>query len=58
MKIIFFLSVLLTMVSSTFADPLRIVAYGDSLTYGWVPNANSPSERYNSEARWPMVVQK
>jgi len=38
--------------------PRRIVAYGDSLTYGWIPNPNPPSERYGPEERWPGVLQK
>jgi lysophospholipase L1-like esterase len=36
----------------------RIVAYGDSLTYGWIPNPNPPSERYGPDGRWPGVLQK
>jgi lysophospholipase L1-like esterase len=40
------------------AEPFRIVAYGDSLTYGWIPNPNPPSERYGPEGRWPGVLQK
>jgi hypothetical protein len=30
----------LALVGSCFAEPFRIVAYGDSITYGWIPNAN------------------
>jgi lysophospholipase L1-like esterase len=40
------------------ADPARIVAYGDSLTYGWVPNPNPPSERFPFDQRWTGALQK
>jgi lysophospholipase L1-like esterase len=45
-------------VGSCYADPIRIVAYGDSITYGWVPNANPPSTRGGQEDRWPGALQK
>ena len=48
----------LALVGSCFAEPVRIVAYGDSLTYGWIPNANPPSTRYGLEDRWPGALQK
>jgi lysophospholipase L1-like esterase len=52
------ISALLALVGSCFAEPVRIVAYGDSLTYGWIPNANPPSTRYGLEDRWPGALQK
>ena len=48
----------LALVGSCFAEPFRIVAYGDSITYGWIPNANPPSTRYGPEDRWPGALQK
>jgi lysophospholipase L1-like esterase len=38
-------------------EPFRIVVYGDSIAYGWVPNPNPPSTRYGPEERWPGVLQ-
>jgi lysophospholipase L1-like esterase len=58
MKKLLCLFALLALVGSCFAEPFRIVAYGDSLTYGWVPNPNPPSTRYGPEERWPGVLQK
>src|ERR1700727_312233 len=52
------ISALLALVGSCFAEPFRIVAYGDSITYGWIPNANPPSSRYGPEDRWPGALQK
>jgi lysophospholipase L1-like esterase len=43
---------------SCFAEPFRIVAYGDSITYGWIPNPNPPSTRNGPEDRWPGALQK
>jgi lysophospholipase L1-like esterase len=51
-------SALLALAGSCFADPYRIVAYGDSITYGFIPNANPPSTRFAPENRWPGVLQK
>jgi lysophospholipase L1-like esterase len=36
----------------------RIVAYGDSITYGWTPNPNPPSTRFGPDDRWPGALQK
>jgi len=58
MKKMLCISALLALVGSCFAEPVRIVAYGDSLTYGWIPNANPPSTRYGLEDRWPGALQK
>jgi lysophospholipase L1-like esterase len=58
MKKLLCISALLVVVGSCYADPIRIVAYGDSITYGWVPNANPPSTRGGQEDRWPGALQK
>ncbi|EKM98810.1 MULTISPECIES: SGNH/GDSL hydrolase family protein [Acidocella] len=35
----------------------RILCFGDSLTWGWVPRAEAPpSPRYNFAQRWPGVM--
>jgi lysophospholipase L1-like esterase len=49
---------LLGLVGSSHAEPYRIVAYGDSITYGWVPNPNPPSTRLGPDDRWPGALQK
>jgi lysophospholipase L1-like esterase len=49
---------LFALVAPSFAAPFRIVAFGDSLTYGWVPTANPPSTRFGPDERWPGVLQK
>ena len=38
MKKLLFLFAIVVLASSGFAEPFRIVAYGDSITYGWLPN--------------------
>jgi lysophospholipase L1-like esterase len=48
----------LIVVSGLCADPVRIVAFGDSLTYGWIPNPNPPSDRFSAEDRWTGALQK
>jgi lysophospholipase L1-like esterase len=58
MKRLFLPLVLLMLGGSCYAEPFRIVAYGDSITYGWVPNPNPPSARYNFDDRWPGALQK
>ena len=58
MKRLLCISALLALAGSCFAEPIRIVAYGDSITYGWIPNANPPSTRYGPEDRWPGALQK
>jgi lysophospholipase L1-like esterase len=49
---------LLALAGSCFAQPIRIVAYGDSITWGFVPNANPPSTRFAPEDQWPGALQK
>jgi lysophospholipase L1-like esterase len=56
MKKLLSLFALVALVGSCFAQPFRIVAYGDSITYGWVPNPNPPSTRYGPEERWQGPV--
>jgi lysophospholipase L1-like esterase len=58
MKKLLCICALLALVGSSFAEPVRIVAYGDSITYGWIPNVNPPSTRYGPEDRWPGALQK
>jgi lysophospholipase L1-like esterase len=58
MKRLFLPLVLLLLGASCYAAPFRIVAYGDSITYGWVPNPNPPSTRYDFDDRWPGALQK
>jgi len=58
MKKLLCISALLALVGSCFAEPVRIVAYGDSITYGWIPNPNPPSTRNGPEDRWPGALQK
>ena len=58
MKKLVCISAFLALATTCFADPFRIVAYGDSITYGWIPNANPPSTRYGPEDRWPGALQK
>jgi lysophospholipase L1-like esterase len=58
MKRLFLPLVLLILGASGYAAPFRIVAYGDSITYGWVPNPNPPSTRYDFDDRWPGALQK
>jgi lysophospholipase L1-like esterase len=43
------------LVTSGSAELFRIVVYGDSNTYGWIPNLDPPSTRYSPEQRWPGV---
>jgi lysophospholipase L1-like esterase len=41
------------------SDPKRILAYGDWLTWGWIPvHVAPPSRRYPPEGRWPGVMQE
>jgi lysophospholipase L1-like esterase len=58
MKRLFLPLVLLMLSGSCYAEPFRIVAYGDSITYGWIPNPNPPSSRYDFDDRWPGALQK
>ena len=43
------------------ADKIQVLCYGDSNTWGcigrWV-ESTLPSERYDTDTRWPMVAQK
>src|SRR3984957_1368333 len=57
MKRVFLPLVLFVLSGFCHAEPFRIVAYGDSITYGWVPNANPPSSRYDFDDRWPGALQ-
>jgi lysophospholipase L1-like esterase len=58
MKKLIYAFAALVLAGSCYAGPFRIVAYGDSITYGWVPNPNPPSTRYSPDDRWPGALQK
>jgi lysophospholipase L1-like esterase len=41
------------------AEPRRILAYGDSNTWGWIPvEQGYPTTRYPAEKRWPGVLRE
>ncbi len=41
------------------AEPTRILAYGDSNTWGWVPVAEAfPTTRHPASRRWPEVMRR
>jgi lysophospholipase L1-like esterase len=58
MKKLFCSIALFALVVPSFAGPFRIVVFGDSNSYGWIPTANPPSTRYDAAVRWPGVLQK
>jgi lysophospholipase L1-like esterase len=58
MKALVYLFALISLVVPGFAGPFRVVVFGDSNTYGWIPTPNPPSTRYDAEKRWPGVLQK
>ncbi|MDR3590849.1 MAG: SGNH/GDSL hydrolase family protein [Negativicutes bacterium] len=39
------------------SDHKRVLIYGDSNSYGWVPVYEPPTTRYAAEVRWPGVLQ-
>jgi lysophospholipase L1-like esterase len=58
MKKFLCLIAILTLVSPCFAKPIRIMVFGDSLSWGFIPNEGRASERYPADGRWPDVLQK
>ena len=58
MKKLLCLIAILALVSPCFAKPIRIMVFGDSLSWGFIPNEGRPSERYPADSRWPDVLQK
>src|SRR5260370_15072929 len=58
MKRLSYAFAVLVLAGSCYAGPFRIVAYGDSITYGWLPNPNPPSARYSPDDRCPGALQK
>lgn len=58
MKKLLCLIALLALVSPGFAKPIRIMVFGDSLSWGFIPNEGRPSERYPADSRWPEVMRK
>ncbi len=61
MRTILFTTVLLAAslpLSAGAADQKRIMAYGDSITWGWKPIAEGvPSDRFPADVRWPGAMQ-
>jgi lysophospholipase L1-like esterase len=58
MKKFLCLIAVLSLVSPCFAEPIRIMVFGDSLSWGFTPNPNPPSVRLPVDSRWPDVMQK
>ena len=58
MKKLLCLIAIVFLVSPCFAEPIRIMVFGDSLSWGWTPNPNPPSVRLPVDSRWPDVMQK
>jgi hypothetical protein len=58
MKKFLCLIAILALVSPCFAKPIRIMVFGDSLSWGFIPNEGRASERYPADSRWPDVLQK
>src|SRR5258708_38439049 len=58
MKKLLCLLTVLVVVSPCFAKPIRIMVFGDSLSWGFIPNEGRASERYPVDSRWPGVMQK
>ena len=43
---------------ATAAEPKRVMVYGDSNSWGWMPvERGFPSTRYPADVRWPGVLQ-
>jgi hypothetical protein len=58
MKKLLCLIAILALVSPCSAKPIRIMVFGDSLSWGFIPNEGRASERYQVDSRWPGVIQK
>jgi lysophospholipase L1-like esterase len=58
MKKLLCLVAILALVTPCFADPIGIMVFGDSLSWGFIPNEGRASERYPVDSRWPAVMQK
>jgi lysophospholipase L1-like esterase len=48
----------LALATPCFANPIGIMVFGDSLSWGFIPNEGRASERYPVDSRWPAVMQK
>jgi lysophospholipase L1-like esterase len=52
------IAVALGLPASVDAAPKRVLVFGDSNSWGWVPKGDIlPSERYPEDQRWPSVMQ-
>jgi lysophospholipase L1-like esterase len=59
MKTLFVAAVLSGLIATSAQAETRILAYGDSNTYGWIPDAAGfPTERYPDADRWPGLLEK
>ena len=58
MKKLFCLIAILTVASPCFAQTFRIMVFGDSNSWGFIPNPSPPSERFPVDSCWPGVLQK
>lgn len=57
---VFVLTLLLSAVctAAPAAEKIRVLCYGDSNTWGWIPQENGvPTERYPSSVRWTGILQ-
>ncbi|MFO1049555.1 MAG: GDSL-type esterase/lipase family protein [Geminicoccaceae bacterium] len=49
---------LLVVAPAEAASPRRVMVFGDSLAWGWIPQADGfPTTRFPAEVRWPGVLQ-
>lgn len=56
-RIVLFVLLLLLPALAVAAPPARVLVYGDSNSWGWVPVASGyPTTRYPAQQRWPGVM--
>jgi lysophospholipase L1-like esterase len=58
MKMLCVLALWSVLTLSSWAAPFRVVLYGDSNTYGWIPQPNPPSTRYDENERWTGILKR
>jgi lysophospholipase L1-like esterase len=58
MKLLFLAAVFSGLITTASNAETRVLVYGDSNTYGWVPTeAGFPTDRYADAVRWPGVLE-